>query len=164
MDRSLSDDRRRAVVRGRTGRESVGSLEMPATPTLRMLLDARAAELPGRNRERATLAALVEDERPRVAIVHGIAGVGKSALLRAAVHDARQRGATAVLLDGRAIEPTEHGFLNALGAALGEHLDSAAALAAVPGRVVLLVDAYERLQLLDFWMRLVLVPALPGGV
>src|SRR3954451_483743 len=156
MDRSLSDDRRRAVVRGRTGRESVGSLEMPATPTLRMLLDARAAELPGRNRERATLAALVEDERPRVAIVHGIAGVGKSARLRAAVHDARQRGATAVLLDGRAIEPTEHGFLNALGTALGERLHSvgeaAAALAVVPERVVLLLDAYERLPLLDVWM------------
>ena len=92
-----------------------------------------------------------------MAIVHGIAGVGKSALLRAAAHDARQRGATAVLLDGRAIEPTEHGFLIALGAALGEQLHSvdeaAAALAALPGRVVLLLDAYERLPLLDFWMR-----------
>src|SRR3954449_12693900 len=133
-----------------------------------MLLDARAADLPGRDRERAALAALAEDEGPLVAIVHGIAGVGKSALLRAAVHDARQRGAAAVLLDGRAIEPTERGFLNALGAGLGEHLhsvgDAAAALAAVPGPLVLLVDAYERLQLLDFWMRFVLVPALPASV
>src|SRR4051794_29547751 len=138
------------------------------TPTLRTLLDARAAELPGRDRERAALAALAQDERPVVAIVHGIAGVGKSALLRAAAHDARQCGATAVLLDGRAIEPTEHGFLSALGGALGKPLDSldaaAAALAAIPERVVLLLDAYERLQLLDFWMRLVLVPALPAGV
>src|SRR4051794_7683672 len=138
------------------------------TPTLRTLLDARAAELPGRDRERAALAALAQDERPLVAIVHGIAGVGKSALLRAAAHDARQCGATALLLDGRAIEPTHHGFLSALGGALGTPLDSvdaaAAALAAVPERVVLLIDAYERLRLLDFWMRLVLVPALPAGV
>src|SRR3954468_236439 len=138
------------------------------SPTLRMLLDARAAELPGRDRERAVLAALAQDERPLVVIVHGIAGVGKSSLLRAAVHDARQRGATAVLLDGRAIEPTERGFLDALGTALGEHLHSAieaaTALAAVPKRVVLLLDAYERLQLLDFWMRLVLVPALSDNV
>src|SRR4051794_2912012 len=138
------------------------------TPTLRMLLDARAAELPGRDRERAALAALAADERPLMAVVHGIAGVGKSALLRAAVHDARQRGATAVLLDGRTVEPTAHGFLHALGSALGRQLHSvgeaAAALAAMPGRVVLLVDAYERLQLLDFWMRLVLVPALPASV
>ncbi|MDA0160802.1 winged helix-turn-helix domain-containing protein [Solirubrobacter ginsenosidimutans] len=138
------------------------------TPTLRTLLDARAADLPGRDRERAALVALAEDQQPLVAIVHGIAGVGKSALLRAAVHDARAHGATAVLLDGRAIEPTELGFLNALGTALGEHLHSvgeaAAALAALPGRVVLLVDAYERLPLLDFWMRVVLVPALPASV
>ncbi len=138
------------------------------TPTLRMLLDARAGELPGRNRERAVLAGLAQDERPLVAVVHGIAGVGKSALLRAAVHDARECGATAVLLDGRAIEPTEYGFLAALGTALGEHLDSeveaAAALAALPGRVVLLLDAYERLQLLDFWLRVVFVPALPANV
>src|SRR3954452_7299291 len=137
-------------------------------PTLRTLLDARASALPGRDRERAALSALAQEERPLVAIVHGIAGVGKSALLRAAAHDARQRGATAVLLDGRAVEPTEHGFLNALGSALSARLDSvgeaADALAAAPGRVVLLLDAYERLQLLDFWMRLVLVPALPAGV
>jgi AAA ATPase domain len=135
------------------------------TPTLRTVLDARAAELPGRDRERAALAALAQDERPVVAIVHGIAGVGKSALLRAAAHDARQRGATAVLLDGRAIEPTEHGFLSALGAGLGKQLDSVdEAAAALPERVVLLLDAYERLQLLDFWMRLVFVPALPASV
>src|SRR5262249_37700138 len=113
-------------------------------------------------------AALAQDERPLVAIVHGIAGVGKSALLRAAAHDARERGATPLLLDGRAVEPTENGFLDALGSALGERLDSvgeaAAALAAVGERVVLLLDAYERLQLLDSWMRLVLVPALPCNV
>ena len=138
------------------------------SPTFRTLLEARAAELPGRDRERAALAALARDELPLVAIVHGIAGVGKSALLRAAAHDARERGATAVLLDGRAIEPTEHGFLAALGSALGEDVhsagDAAAALAAAPGRVVVLLDAYERLQLLDSWLRLVLVPALPASV
>jgi hypothetical protein len=136
--------------------------------TFRTLLEARAAELPGRDRERAALAALADDEWPLVAIVHGIAGVGKSALLRAVAHDVRERGATAIALDGRAFEPTEHGFLGALGSALGEDLHSAgeaaAALAAVSGRVVLLLDAYERLQLLDSWLRLVLVPALPASV
>jgi adenylylsulfate kinase-like enzyme len=131
-------------------------------PTFRMLLDARAAELPGRERERAAIAALGRDERPLVLIVHGIAGVGKSALLRAAAHDAREQGVTAVLLDGRAIEPTEQGFLSALGEeSVG---DAAAALARVPGRVLLLLDAYERLQLLDFWLRVVLMPALPASV
>src|SRR3954463_6211172 len=146
---------------------SVGTIEGPP-PTLRTLFDACVGELLGRDRERAALMALAEDEWPLVAIVHGIAGVGKSALLRAAAHDARQRGATVVLLDGRAVEPTEHGFLAALGRALGEPSrsvgEAAAALAAVPGRVVVMVDAYERLALLDFWMRVVLVPALPASV
>src|SRR3954471_777048 len=115
------------------------------TPTLGMLLEARAAELPGRNRERAVLAGVGRDGGPLVVIVYGIAGVGKSALVRAAAHDARQRGARAVLLDGRAIEPTERGFLDALGTAFGEQLSSVgqavATLAAVPERVVLLIDA-----------------------
>src|SRR3954451_11046647 len=83
----------------------VGMGEGP-TPTLKTLLDARAAELPGRSGERAALVALAEGERPLVAIAHGIAGVGKSALLRAAACDARRRGATVLLLDGRAVEPT----------------------------------------------------------
>src|SRR3954469_8685175 len=100
-------------------------MHVAPSPTFRTLLEARAAELPGRDRERAALAAMAEDERPLVAIVHGIAGVGKSALLRAAVHDLRQRGGTAVLLDGRAIEPTEQGFLHALGTGLGAELHSA---------------------------------------
>src|SRR4051812_12363829 len=146
---------------------SVGMSEGPP-PTLRTLFDARAGELPGRDRERAALVALAEGERPLVAIVHGIAGVGKSALLRAAAHDARRRGATVLLLDGRAVEPTEQGFLTALGSALREPLrsvaEAAAALSAVPGRMLLMIDAYERLALLDFWMRAVLVPALPASV
>src|SRR4051794_27672477 len=105
------------TIRGVPQVGSVGMSEGPP-PTLRTLFDARAGELPGRDRERAALLALAEEEWPLVAIVYGIAGVGKSALLRAAARDARQRSATVVLLDGRGVEPTEHGFLTALGSAL----------------------------------------------
>src|ERR1700729_2184793 len=80
--------------------------------TLRTLLGARAANVVGRHAERAVLLALAERDRPLVAAVHGIAGIGKSALLAAF-------GAVVVSLDCGGIEPTERGFLAALGRAIG---------------------------------------------
>jgi hypothetical protein len=133
--------------------------------TLQTMLDERAGALVGRGRERAALLDLVERDTPVVALVHGIAGVGKSTLLQAAEADARARGATVVTLDGRAFEPTERGFLGALTVALGARVatveEAGAALAALPGRVLLTIDTYERLRLLDTWLRQRLVPALP---
>jgi hypothetical protein len=118
------------------------------------MLDERDVALVGRGRERAALLELVERDTPIAAFVHGIAGVGKSTLLRAAAADARARGATVVALDGRAIEPTERGFLGALGDALDGR----------DGRVLLTIDAHERLRLLDAWLRQELVPGLPANV
>ena len=60
-------------------------------------------------RERAVLLELVEQDRPLVVAVHGIAGIGKSALLAAFAEDARARGAAVVILDCATIEPTERG-------------------------------------------------------
>jgi len=57
--------------------------------TLQSTLDQRAGALIGRERERAALLELVERDVPLVAVVHGIAGVGKSMLLNAAAVDAR---------------------------------------------------------------------------
>src|SRR6516165_11894 len=135
--------------------------------TLQSTLDQRARALIERERERAALLELVERDMPLVAVVHGIAGVGKSMLLQAAAVDARARGARVVALDGRAFEPTERGFLASLGKALGTPLPTlAAATAALAGdaRVVLMIDTYERLRLLDSWLRQSFVPALPRNV
>jgi AAA ATPase domain len=87
--------------------------------TLRTLLTARAAAVIGRQAERAVLLGLAERDRPLVVAVHGIAGIGKSALLAAFAEDARTHGAAAVSLDCSGIEPTERGFLAALGRAIG---------------------------------------------
>jgi hypothetical protein len=135
--------------------------------TLQSTLDQRAGALIGRERERAALRELVERDMPLVAVVHGIAGVGKSTLLHAAAVDARARGTLVVALDGRTFEPTERGFLTSLGSALGTPLaaiaDAAAALAG-EARVLLTIDTYEQLRLLDAWLRQSLVPALPQNV
>jgi hypothetical protein len=136
--------------------------------TLQTLLDERASALPGRDRERTVLLELVEREQPLFAVVHGIAGVGKSALLRAFAGDARERGARVLEVDCRTVEPTESGFLDALGRVLdvplGSAGDAADALAALPGRTVIVLDPYERFRLLDTWVRLRLVPVLPARV
>src|SRR5262245_16586652 len=110
--------------------------------TLQTLLDERASALIGRDRERA----LLLDPGAPVVFVHGIAGVGKTALLRAFANDARARGADVLVLDCRAIEPTERGFRAALGDAMPD---------------VLVLDTYERLRLLDAWLRRDFAPALP---
>ena len=51
--------------------------------TLGALLAERRVALAGRDAEMAALLALLEDDGPLVAVVHGVAGSGKSALLRA---------------------------------------------------------------------------------
>jgi GTPase SAR1 family protein len=96
--------------------------------------------------------------------VHGIAGVGKSTLLEAFAHEARSRGETVVVIDCRSIEPTERGFLDSLGSAVGgapaSAEEAAERLAGLGERVVLVLDTYEVLRLLDSWVRLVFAPAL----
>jgi hypothetical protein len=142
--------------------------------TLGTLLGARTAAVVGRQAERAMLLDLAERDRPLVVAVHGIAGIGKSALLGAFAEDARARGAAVVSLDCGGIEPTERGFLGALDRAIGTLRaeppggarpmatvgDAAVALSLLGDRVVLILDSYEQLRLLDTWLRQELVPGL----
>ncbi|HET6548317.1 MAG TPA: winged helix-turn-helix domain-containing protein [Solirubrobacter sp.] len=116
--------------------------------TFGALLAERRAPVVGRERERAALAALLEPDGPLVAIVHGIAGSGKSALLRAFAADAAASGARVATIDARAIEPTPQGFR----------------AAAAPDADVLLIDTAERLRLLEDWLRGSFLPALPATV
>ena len=51
--------------------------------TLGALLAERRGALVGRDAELAALRELFDDDGPLVAVVHGVAGSGKSALLRA---------------------------------------------------------------------------------
>ncbi len=132
------------------------------TRTLGSVLHERAAFV-GRDAELAILRRLLADDGPVVAFVHGIAGVGKSALLAAF---AKEADAPVVALDGEALEPTATGFLRALSDVLAEDVPTvqvaAERLGALGPRVVLALDSHERLLLLDDWLRRTLVPALPA--
>src|SRR5690349_21448244 len=138
------------------------------TTTISSLLAARSAAVLGRDEELAVLGGLLHGERPIVVAVHGLAGVGKSALVATFAADARSRGDHVVLLDCRTVEPTESGFLAALasvtGRAVASVTDAADVLGGLGERVVLTLDSYEVLRLLDTWLRHDLIPSLPANV
>jgi hypothetical protein len=117
----------------------------------------RAAQrLVGRDEQLAALTALLDADPPApIAFVHGIAGIGKTALLRGFVVEAEKRNARIVELDCRTIEPTEHGFLQAVG----DRLE----LAHEDELLVVTLDNYEVFRLLDTWLRQEFVPGLPDG-
>ncbi|TCK20609.1 helix-turn-helix transcriptional regulator [Pseudonocardia endophytica] len=126
----------------------------------------------GRERELSALTAAVTAPEPSflVAFVHGPGGIGKSRLLRQLVA-AVPAGTATVVLDGRDVEPTPRGFRQAMAGALG--LDATdPGTADVVGalrdggadRVLLTVDTYETLGLLDGWLRTRFLPALPASV
>lgn len=136
--------------------------------TVRQRIEAQATGVVGREPERAVLRLLLVADRPVVVFIHGIAGVGKSALMSLFALDAREHGAIVSRLDCGDIEPTERGFLAALSGAIGGESqdvdDVATRLASLGDRVVLLLDTYEVLRPLDPWLRQAFVPALSDRV
>ena len=138
------------------------------TQTIRQLIDEQATWLVGRDDEMDVLRRLLGEDGPLVVFVHGIAGIGKSALVEAFGIEARAVGATVLRLDCRSIEPTERGFLAALEGKTGGELTTAEAAATrldgLGERVVLVLDTYELARLLDPWLRQAFVPALSDKI
>lgn len=121
----------------------------------------------GREDELGVLRQALADGTPVVVHLHGLPGIGKSALAAAFVEEVRSGGGAVLAVECGAVEPTERGLLSELGRMLGckKELDAiAAALAVQPSPALLLFDGYEVLQLLDAWIRQVLLPALPNRV
>lgn len=92
-------------------------------------------------------------------LIHGLGGVGKTALLARCAELARAAGAAVVRLDGRDLDASPVGFELGLQTALGDS-QPLAALAALP-RAVLMLDTYEALAPLDGWLCEQFLPQLP---
>ena len=125
------------------------------------------AQLIGRADELGVLRRAFAGGAPLVVHLHGLTGIGKSAVAAAFAEEVRSSGATALTIECGAVEPTERGLLDELGRQLGcdgQREDVAAALAGRPSPALLVFDAYEVFGLLDAWMRQVLLPALPDRV
>jgi hypothetical protein len=133
-----------------------------------VLAEQAATRMVGRHRELTQLMHSLDDDGPVVIQIHGIGGSGKSTLLAAFCARVREAGAAVVQLDCRAIEPTERGLLHELGEVVGFRgsnvRQAAESLGGLAERVVFALDTYERLRLLDTWLRQVFVPALPENV
>jgi DNA-binding CsgD family transcriptional regulator len=129
------------------------------------LVAAEAAVLVGRVEERARLSSLLVSRGPAAVFVHGPGGIGKTALVTGTL---TALPLTGVRLDGRLMEPTPPGALAALGTALGGPAPASPSAAAdqiaTAGVDVLVIDSFERLNLLDGWIRNELIHRLPASV
>jgi hypothetical protein len=92
----------------------------------------------------------------------GPGGIGKTSVLEAIAEQAEEAGASRVVrLDGRDLPSSPGAALNVVRGVLGT-ADGDEAVAATERRLVLLLDAYERLGALDDWVRGWLLPRLPA--
>ena len=94
--------------------------------------------------------------------IHGPPGIGKTSLLDVLAGLAADAGARVVRLDGRDLVPSPPAVLQALGAVDVPEGEVVIAGPSDSGRLVVLVDTYERLGPLDDWMRNRLLPLLPA--
>ena len=119
----------------------------------------------GRERELARLAALFDPTGPLIVLLHGVAGIGKTSLVRVFERESAARGRRVHLLDCRGVEPVPLGLLGAIGTLIGVEFGNvaevAAALGALAEPMVIALDNYEALRLLDGWLRTEFLPALP---
>lgn len=111
----------------------------------------------GRDEELTALDHLVRSGAEAVIYVHGIAGIGKSALAGALTDRLADTDVLVVRLDCRTIEPTERGLRAALEQGDIEAPESNDAVRST----LIVLDHYEVFRLMDTWLRQVLVPSLP---
>ena len=119
----------------------------------------------GRDAELELVRAALDAAEPPFSVLWltGPGGIGKSSLLDVIAGEVARAGrAVVVRLDGRDLAPTPSAVLDGLRASLGAPRGDEA-VAAPAGRLVLLLDAYERLRGLDDWVRTWLLPRLPAS-
>jgi hypothetical protein len=130
-----------------------------------LLASGRRRRFVGRAAEVELFRSALDLPEPPFLVLHvfGPPGVGKTGLLDVCADLATDAGAHLVRLDGRNLLPSPSAVLQELGEVL-EVPDGDGAIGGPPGggRVVILIDTYERLAPLDDWVRTRLLPRLPA--
>ncbi|MFF2889688.1 LuxR C-terminal-related transcriptional regulator [Paenibacillus sp. NPDC057967] len=124
----------------------------------------------GRAREKAWLEEWLDDAEAPLSLlaITGIGGVGKSTLLSEYMRISSERGVLCLWLDGRHLLPSPLAFMDHLTAALaleagGYHAAAPLAplLKATPKkRVLVCIDNYEDMRMLERWMMDAFIPKL----
>jgi hypothetical protein len=129
-----------------------------------LLASRRRRRFVGRTSEVELFRLALESPDPPFLVlhIHGPPGIGKTSLLDVLAGLAADAGARVVRLDGRDLAPSPSAVLQALGAGAVPEGEGAIAGLSDSGRLVVLVDTYERLGSLDDWMRNQLLPRLPA--
>jgi hypothetical protein len=130
-----------------------------------LLASRRQRRFVGRASEIELFRVALDSAEPLFSALHvyGPAGIGKTRLLDVFAELAEDAGASVVRLDGRDLVPSPPAVLEALGGVLEvPEGDGAIVGPSDGGRLVVLLDTYERLGPLDDWVRTGLLPRLPA--
>jgi len=126
---------------------------------------ARAGWFVGREHELASFTALLAArESPRIVLVHGPGGIGKSSLLEAFLDTARQRDLGCEYLDARLLPARPDAVAQTVENALSDARDNQGSRGGLHNPRVVALDHAEQLSALDGWLRAELLPTLPAGI
>ncbi|GIO32662.1 MULTISPECIES: hypothetical protein [Paenibacillus] len=127
----------------------------------------------GRAEELSRLSLWLQDEAAatRMFSITGMGGIGKSSLMSRLSGLGKDAGCTCLWLDGRSFTPTPASFLENLSAAVSlEQLEPAGSnplqilsKSGVLSRVMLFIDNFEELSLLEGWLLEAFLPKLPSA-
>jgi replication-associated recombination protein RarA len=111
--------------------------------------------LPGPNEADVPTGSIEPSDLFSVLWVHGPGGIGKSTLLAAYAETARGAGFTVAQVDGGRIRPTPAGIRAAV-----RHSPEVSQASTLRSSTVVIIDAAERLDAAEEWLREVYLPAM----
>lgn len=130
-----------------------------------VLADRRQRRFVGREAEMELVRAALAAEEPPFAVLylHGPGGIGKTSLLSVLAELAEDVGATVVHIDGQGVAARPDAAMDVVRRSPDIEITAGEGrIGTTSGRrIVILVDAYERLSALDGWVRDDLLPRLP---